>query len=51
MTTSVKNKKSANKNKESTSPLRKIKCCYSHDALRAKGHQYCHNCGEYIRIH
>lgn len=27
----------------------KSKCHYTHSSLRAKGHQYCHSCGEYIR--
>lgn len=27
------------------------KCFYIHDHLRAQGHQYCHSCGKYIRIH
>lgn len=48
---SIKQLITTNKNKKSASPLRKVKCCYIHDALRARGHQYCHNCGEYIRIH
>ncbi len=30
---------------------KKRKCFYIHDNLRAQGHQYCHNCGKYIRIH